>query len=1239
MKVLKITIIMLIILISVGTVCAAEDICDDEMGDDSQDILKTTQNDIYSVGEDSFANLTDEIGSTGISLDLNHDYAFNNETDNKSGIAINKDNFVLNGNGRTIDAKNQSRIFNITANNITLSNLILINGNGKEGGAIYSNGTLTLNNVTFTDNYATEKGGAVVLYKNVTLTCNNTRFIDNYASAGSSIYVDEGNLNLYNSYITSNVFSKRGQIVFNKSKINVGNTTFINIASSYTPALYVEEGKDAYIINSKFINLMANITAGALDIKGTSYVYIKDCEFINTTSSKNAGAILADIAGEGQLEGNVTVLNTIFKDTYSEFGGAYLQLGGRLLLNNSEFSNSHAKYNGGAIYLSYTESEISNCNFTSNGVELNDQGYPTYGGAIFSDISTLNVDNAKFINNSASAGNAIYAYDTSYNIKNSLFENNTNPIYTFFDKESILENNVYINDDNISTNNELHTSIMIGQGMQLTLLNNTINVTTIPASFDLRNYSWVTPVRDQGWMGACWTFGMTSALESALLKATGINADFSENNMQNTMLRYSIYGTSSLGEGGMNTIGTSYLLSWLGAFPQDADTYDELGKISPVITTLNDIHVQDVMFIPNNEIPNGTQLKLAIMKYGALDVSYFGQSTYDEKNPYYNENTYAQYVNETTGANHEVSVVGWDDNFPKEKFLITPPDNGAWIIKNSWDTDWGDEGYLYVSYYDQSFTTSITIPDYATAIIIENTEPYNKNYQYNLVWAGNFLANPIGGNVIYCNQFEAMDDDLIAAVGTYFSSEGINYTVEIYVNGDLKLTQEGVSPYLGYHTIKLNEYIPIKKGDIFQAAITSNVMPYLNVADSRTHHIENISFSCFDGQTWEDNYDYNIIACLKAYTVADDSKIIDNEDITVEYGSAFTVKVATEDGHPVTGAVVNFTINGNTTQAVTDSDGIAKLELSTPLGTYEVTTTYNNKTYTNNVAVKEAKTSLSIIEVDGTGIITGILKDTNGKGIENATVAYTSKNANGTVITDCEGKFTISDVSGEIQLTYSGDETYIGSDAAITLKNTVPLRTGTSIIADDYETYAIDFDAGERGGYFKVQLVDANGNPLVNKTVFIGFNGKVYNKTTNESGWAQLQINLKHEGTYTFAVAFLGDNDYNGSFVVQKNKVNKKATSISAPSKTYKASAKTKSYTVTLKTDKGSSIDGKTYLKAGKKITLKVNGKTYTAKTDSNGKATFKLSLTKKGNFKAVVKFAGDKTYKSAQADTKIKIN
>ena len=971
MKALKILIVMLILIMSVGAVCAAESITEDAIGDDSKeiletvqediatedssDVLETAQNDIYTASDDSFTNLTDEINGKDV-VDLTHDYKFNNETDNRSGIVISKDNFVLNGNGHTIDGKNQSRIFNIIANNITINDLILINGNAEKGGAIYSTGPLTLNNVTFISNYASKNGGAVAVYEDVTINCNNSKFIDNFASeGGSSFVVAKGKLNLYNSYITSKIYAKAGQVMGSTgSQFNLENITFANTTATYSPAIYLV-GSKIRIIDSKFINLKANLTAGAMSLREGGELYISNCEFINTTSSRNAGAVYVDITGYNPgNEGNVTIIDSKFKDASSEFAGAYVQLGGQFWLNNTEFINNQAKLNGGAIYLSFTETEINNCTFESNGAGIIED-YPTSGGAIFSDISTLNITNSRFFSNVASQGNAIYAYDSSFNIKGSTFKNNTNAIFSVFTKKYTIDTNTELNNDTVSTNNTFYATIMVGEGMELVLINNTINIDTLPAKFDLRDWGWVSSIKDQGWMGACWTFGMSGSLESVLLKATGIPFNVSMNNMK-TVMKYSPYGAMEVFEGGANLASVGYLLSWLGAIPYGVDTYDELGKITMPITTGNDIHVQDVIFVPNNEIPNGTQIKLAILKYGSLDVSFFGQSSFDEEVPYYNPKTYAQYVDVPEGANHEVSIIGWDDNFPKEKFLITPPGNGAWIIKNSYGAEWGDNGVVYVSYYDKSLLAYELgkVTDYAAAAIIENTVPYNKNYQYDITWLSNFEQS--NGTISYMNAFEALDDDLIAAVGTYFNESGVNYTVKIFVNDELKLTQEGVSPYVGYHTIKLDSYIPVKQGDVFKAEITSNWVPYLLLEDTRVHYVQNISYVSFDGKTWKDAYDLGYIACLKVYTVADDSKIINNKDISVDYagGKYFSVKVVTADSRvAVAGEKVTFTINKKTKTVTTNKNGIAKIKITDIPKKYTITTKFKGKTYNNTVTVKQ----------------------------------------------------------------------------------------------------------------------------------------------------------------------------------------------------------------------------------------------------------------------------------------------
>ena len=342
---------------------------------------------------------------------------------------------------------------------------------------------------------------------------------------------------------------------------------------------------------------------------------------------------------------------------------------------------------------------------------------------------------------------------------------------------------------------------------------------------------------------------------------------------------------------------------------------------------------------------------------------------------------------------------------------------------------------------------------------------------------------------------------------------------------------------------------------------------------------------------------------------------------------------------------VTLSING-TDYPATVKDGKVNIKLSElARGTYPYNVSYtgddkyNPFTQSGVLTVEDIDTSISITKINGDCTVEGVLKDSEGKGIANATLTVKMGSSNLTTKTVENGVFSFQAKDNSlITIAFAGKDSYLPSDAEITLNNINPVRQDTAIIAQDYNTKAIDYYAGERGGYFEVTLTDGS-KPIANKAVKIGFNGKVYNTTTDEKGLARLQINLGNAGTYTFAVAFLGDDDYKGAFVVQKITVTKKTTSITAAAKSYKASAKTKSYTVTLKTEKGSSIDGKTYLRNGKTVKLTVNGKTYTAKTNAKGQATFKLDITKKGTYTANINFAGDNGYQASKASAKITIN
>ena len=775
-----------------------------------------------------------------------------------------------------------------------------------------------------------------------------------------------------------------------KSNITIANSIFANTTSNYSVA--VRGCERTFISNTKFLNLYSEISAGAVGLKDVIVGEIDRCTFINVSSQKNGGALLFDVVGEGEYHGNVSVINSSFVDCRSGFGGALIQYGGGLAVVSCNFTNNTADFDGGAVYATKSKVFILNSTFTENRVEY-EGARGSFGGAVYCDSSQLYFTNNNLTKNCAQYGGGISGYDLSYYIDGNIFKENTNfngdfdDIFTIFDEASMFGANLYSSEDSLDLNNTNYASIVDAEGMALVILDNSIDISVIPSKFDLRDWGWVTPVRDQGRAGSCWTFGASGAIEAAILRYLGIEMDVSENNMEDVSLEYNPYGVVTFTEGGFGEMGAAYALSWFGVFPSEYDVYDQLGKISPIIGVANSVHFQDVVFIPaRKNVTDNDLLKEALLKYGALAVTYAA----DQLAPQLNPKTSAQYNNETEEPDHAVVLVGWDDSYSASNFLITPPGNGAWIIKNSWGANHGDGGYYYISYYDVNFATKKS----SIAYVLENTVRYNKNYQYDIQGNLNFL----NFSTEYRNNFVAVGDDLIAAVGTYFNDTNVEYCVEIYVNDVLRVTQTGVSPFAGFHTIKLDSYVPIKKGDAFTVKITSNTVPFL--VNSRQHYIEGasqvldyISGSWDNVTDLQQYYGIQFVASVKAYTVADDTKIIKNSNLIVDYagGKYFSVKVVTADGHAVgEGAKVKFTINKKTTTVTTDKNGVAKIKITDGPGKYTLTTTYKGKVVAKNtVTVKHVLTATkqTVKKTAKSFTLKAVLK-INGKSIKGKWITF-----------------------------------------------------------------------------------------------------------------------------------------------------------------------------------------------------------------------------------------------------------
>lgn len=278
-----------------------------------------------------------------------------------------------------------------------------------------------------------------------------------------------------------------------------------------------------------------------------------------------------------------------------------------------------------------------------------------------------------------------------------------------------------------------------------------------------------------------------------------------------------------------------------------------------------------------------------------------------------------------------------------------------------------------------------------------------------------------------------------------------------------------------------------------------------------------------------------------------------------------------------------------------------------------------------SINIKEVKTADKKITIE--------LVDVNGDAQPGAEITYSFNGGETqTAETDADGLLTI-DVTedGVMAIAFAGDDKLEASETSIEFTSTATPKAATTISAEDMTTTAVASQDGRVGKYFKVTLTDDNGNKLINKAVQIGFNGVVYNLKTDENGVAQLQINLGYKGTYTFAICFLGDEDYNASFKVCKITVNTQKGSLTVPNKSYAASAKTKTLTATFKTANGKVV-------AGKKVSFTVNGKTYTAKTNDKGVASVKVSITKKGSYTVTAKYAGDSTFSEMSKTAKLTI-
>ena len=1213
-------IFLFLLIITMGVVCAEDG---NQTAQSSielpQDTLDISNDNLVGDSEKSFTDLSNDINNTVDSITLGSNYKYN-DGDTVKKIVISR-NYTINGNNHTIDGNGKVSAFVIVNSTVTINNLYLRNCNG--GAILAYNSEIILSNVEFDNNSGGFGGGVfldgskaavsdsrfinnngtsgsgICVYKSIakiynTLFENNTelnggalyvedgsatvinsRFIDNYGQSGSAITIFGGLIN-----IEKGLFVNKNPVYWSlvyglgNSEINIFDCVFANTTSKYATAVYNEY--NTTIKKSKFINLKANATAGAVAIKTKyenyiGYLTITDSEFTNVSASKNGGAIFADINSDAdnlKAYGIVKISNTTFNNCSAEFGGAILQLGGNLDLNDSKFTGNYAiNYgNGGAIYTSNTTVNIANSIFTDNSVQI-DNGL---GGAVYIDFGAYFIEDSNFTNNSAKSGEAIYSFDSYYEIKNSQFNNNGKDIHTYFDENGSSISNCTGNFNAIVNDKDFNISLRFN-GNEIILNKQKINGSASDKYFNLKDLGLVTPVRNQGSMGSCWAFGAAGAFESAFLIATNISLDISENNIQDLGLRYSIYGRPTNTESGSFTTSASYFLSWLGAIDIAYDEYDELGKISAVNYSPNAYRTVEAIFLDTND---KTALKKALTTYGAVNLFIYGANSDDKQ--YYNDKTHAIYYYGNDSGNHYVTLVGWDDTFSKDNFVKPAPGDGAWICKNSWGTDWGEDGYFYISYYDK-----ILIDGTAVTFSFDNNIYYEKLYQNELSGVNSFESK----YNTYSQIFTSEGGDIIAAVGSYFEKDNAPYTISIYVNNYLTYKQSGNVAHAGYNTIKLDKYILVDNNQTFEVRINTNSVPV--VENTRMPLKHDVNYVLINGE-FNDVSLKGWIAPIKAYTFKNPGI---SENIIKFYDTnetIFFVKNVEANNLTVNFNGINYTIN------IKNGEGNVSFGVL-PVGEYIATITYKNQTFSNQVLVKttiDTGDTYSITIGYNTKLtFTAQFLDSDGKPLNKTelTAKFDSQILKDKTTED--GKFSIIISAGAKIGTHTISYSNPVSGENATVKVIIVSRFSGN---KNVNMYYYD------GSSYKVRIVGNDGKFVgKNQVVTIKIGKKTFKVKTNANGYAILKIpNTITPGKFTIAATYAGQTVKNQLTVKQVLKTTKTVT--------VKKSAKTLVLKATLK-------NGKTALK-NKIIKFKVNGKTYKAKTNKKGlaKYTLKKSAIKK---------------------------
>ena len=1183
----------------------------------------------------NFVNNTAKYGGAimnyayGLVLD---DSTFTNNTAKIGGAIYNSADCFVVGNSTFANntaTSNGGVIFNYGIG-FVVGNSTFANNTAEDAGAVYNKGdNSVVGNSTFVNNTATSIGGAII--NNGKLVVDNSAFEDNAANYYGGAILNNGKLVVDNSAFEDNAANYYGGAIFNWDDLQVTNSAFdgndilvrniraMDNVDHGGAAIYNWKNGKLDISKSNFTNNIKNYKNGDRLVGAVATIgdaTISDSYFVN--NSGRWGGALSVMGGEFSIATNfIDIDGTKFVNNSALYGGAMFVWGSNYSISNSVFDNNSAfgkgnmtpnNNNGGALVVTQGNIPISgtiiNSNFTNNKAQ--------YGGAAWINEGTVDISNSNFINNTATVEAGAIGFEPAYTkitatVYGTNFINNTAGV----DGGAIYSNgDLRISDSDFDNNKAQKADIIYSNinGLLSINGNNYSNYTENKAPIiNLAGIETISSdggviitVLDNKTVNVC--YGDVVTLH-AIITVDGVlvaNQDlsFSVYNGEdvvvckaNSLLNGSYVATYKIND----VINKTVSIVYDGPEVHINTGILNVSKANPDLTvgalniTVGDLEIitvtgpKDATGLITLTL-NGIDYILPIYngeaKFYFQDLAY---GTYDVSASYSGDNHYVAAENSTV---FKVDKVLANLNIHVED--ITFGENGLVIITLPSDID--------------GSIVTVNVNGKVYPVTVENgfaklplRELNAGDYTISAVFAGNDKYLPgVSNALLTVSKADSALNVLISDVGY----DGV-------FNINVALT--------GVDAIGLN-------GNVI---VTVNNKDYsVNIVNGKGTAVGvKLAAGTYDfTAAWAGNDNYNAVGDSGKFSVAKVDSIIDVavSDIKVGEDAVISVKLLSD----ATGSVT-VTVNGKDyTETVVN--GVANVKVADlKAGTYDVAVKYSGD---NNYNAAVATSSFTVSKVDSTMDVTvndivfggdltvdAVLPDdATGEVVITVNgvdypVPIVDGKATGTIGGLAAGDYTVT-------VKYAGDDKYVGVEITEGV-NVAKAQPVLGVVIADVD-YGNEF-------VIEATLTGVNSAPL-SGNVIVTVAGKEYIVEVTD-GKGIFTGDKLAAGTYGFAAAWAGNDNYNAVVENGDFKVNKIDSTVAVNADDIKVG---ENVTVTVNVPTDATGD----------VIIIVDGVDYTVAIE-NGKAVKTISGLKANDYTVTVKYSGDNNYNANQNTTEFTVS